>query len=498
MAELLLGDVPERNAARLGAERWALRHGDAVLSWGELAERALRRAHALAAHGIGQGDRVVLALPNGNAFFELTYALWKLGATPTVVSPRLPAAELEAIVTLAEPRAVIAADPALQAALGALPMDFGRDHDNRAPLPSLVSPCWKVMTSGGSTGRPKLIVDALPAVMDDAMQGLRMVRDGVMLNAAPLYHNFPFAMAHMHMVLGTSVVGMAKFDAAEFLALVERHRVQWTALVPTMMGRIARLPEKQRLGTDMSSLETVWHTAAPIAQGLKQLWIDWLDPERIWEIYGGTEGFCTTQLSGGEWLAHRGSVGRPVGGELSIRGDDGTALPPGEVGEVYMRKAGGGEPSYRYVGADSRRLGDGFESLGDLGWVDADGYLYIADRRADLILSGGHNVYPAEVEGALLDHPAVAEAIVIGLPDSDLGARVHAIVRLEEGEAASAEALTAFAAERLVSYKLPRTMEFTTQPLRDEAGKARRSRLREDRLRKMSGGRFFERARLAG
>jgi bile acid-coenzyme A ligase len=126
MAELLLGDVPERNAARLGAERWALRHGDAVLSWGELAERALRRAHALAAHGIGQGDRVVLALPNGNAFFELTYALWKLGATPTVVSPRLPAAELEAIVTLAEPSAVIAADPALQAALGALPMDFGR------------------------------------------------------------------------------------------------------------------------------------------------------------------------------------------------------------------------------------------------------------------------------------------------------------------------------------------------------------------------------------
>jgi bile acid-coenzyme A ligase len=502
MAELLLGDVPERNAVRLGAERWAVRHGDAVLSWGELAERALRRAHALAAQGVGQGDRVVLALPNGNDFFELTYALWKLGATPTVVSPRLPAAELQAILALAGPRAVIAADPALQAALGALPKDFGRDHENRAPLASLESPCWKVMTSGGSTGRPKLIVDALPSRMDDAMQGLRMVRNGVMLNATPLYHNFPFCVSHMQMVLGTSVVGMAKFDAAEFLALVERHHVQWTTLVPTMMGRIARLPEKVRLGHDMSSLETIWHTAAPIPYGLKQLWIDWLGPECVWEIYGGTEGFCTTQLSGSEWLAHRGSVGRAVGGELMIRGEDGAVLPPGEVGEVYMRKAGDGAASYRYVGAESRRLDDGFESLGDFGWVDADGYLYIADRRADLILSGGHNVYPAEVEGALLEHPAVAEAIVIGLPDSDLGARVHAIVRLEEDAAASGAviegALIAFVAERLVSYKLPRTVEFTEQPLRDEAGKARRSRLREDRLRIISGGHFFERARLAG
>jgi bile acid-coenzyme A ligase len=321
--------------------------------------------------------------------------------------------------------------------------------------------------------------------------------DGVMLNPAPLYHNFPFAMVHMQMLLGTSVVGMAAFDAAEWLALVERYRVQWTMLVPTMMSRIARLPESVRRGADLTALETVWHTAAPIPQGLKQLWIDWLGPDRIWEIYGGTEGFCTTQLSGSEWLAHRGSVGRIVGGELMIRGEDGAPLRPGEVGEIFMRKAGAA-PSYRYVGAQSRRLDDGFESLGDFGWVDAEGYLYIADRRADLILSGGHNVYPAEVEGALLDHPAVAEAIVIGLPDADMGARVHALVRLEEGASASKEDLLAFARERLVSYKLPRTIEFTDQPLRDEAGKARRGKLREERMRLLAGGLFFERARMAG
>jgi bile acid-coenzyme A ligase len=502
LAELLLGDVPERNAARLGAERWAVRHGDDALSWGELADRTLRRAHALAGQGVRQGDRVVLALPNANAFYELTFALWKLGATPTVVSPRLPAAELQAIVALAEPRAVVAADPALQAALGALPMDFGRDHAETAPLASHAAPSWKAMTSGGSTGRPKLIVDALPSVMDDGLRGLGMPVEGVMLNPAPLYHNFPFAMTHMQLMLGTSVVGMAKFDAEAFLQLVERWRVQWVSLVPTMMNRIARLPEKVRLGYDMSSLDTVWHTAAPIPPWLKQLWIDWLGPERIWEMYGGTEGFCTTQLNGVEWLAHRGSVGRPVGGELTIRGENGAPLPAGEVGEIFMRSnvwaAGGGAPSYSYVGAESRRLADGFESLGDYGWVDADGYLYIADRRTDLILAGGRNVYPAEVEAALLEHPAVAEAIVIGLPDADLGASVHAIVRLEEGAAASAADLTAFAGERLVAYKLPRTVEFTDQPLRDEAGKARRGRLREERMQAMAGGMFLDRFRMAG
>ncbi len=485
MAAVLLGDVPDRNAARLGPGREAVRHGDEALGWGELADRATRRAHALAGLGVAQGDRVVLALPNANAFFELTFALWKLGATPTVVSPRLPPAELRAIVDLAGPKAVLAADPALQAALGALPMDFGRDHPEAAPRASLESPHWKAMTSGGSTGRPKLIVDALPSRMDDGLRGLGMAVDGVMLNPAPLYHNFPFAMTHMHLLLGTAVVGMAKFDAADFLALLERHRVQWVSLVPTMMNRVMRLPPAERLARDMSSLATVWHTAAPVPPWLKQAWIDWLGPERIWEMYGGTEGFCTTQLNGTEWLAHRGSVGRPAGGEILIRGEDGGALPAGEVGEIFMRRtgAGAGTRSYAYVGAESRRLADGFESLGDFGWVDADGYLYIADRRTDLILSGGRNVYPAEVEAALLEHPAVAEAIVVGLPDADLGARVHAIVRPEDvAQAPDADALRAFAAARLVSWKLPRTIEFTAEALRDEAGKARRGQLRAERI----------------
>lgn len=484
MTSVLLGDIPERNAGRYGPARWAVRHGEHVLSWGELAENARRRAHALAAQGIGEGDRVVLSLPNGNAFFELTFAIWKLGATPTVVSPRLPLYELKGIVELAEPKAIIADDTALYEALSAWPVTFGSDHPDSAPFASREAACWKVMTSGGSTGRPKLIVDHHAANMDEANPGMGIPEGGVMLNPAPLYHNFPFTMTIMNMLQGNSVAGMIKFDATECLRLIERCGVQWLLIVPTMMNRISRLPEEVRASFDVSSLETVWHTSAPIAPWLKLDWIEWLGPEKIWEMYGGTEGVAATVLNGKEWLEHRGSVGRAMRGEVVVRAEDGRQLPIGEVGEIFMRGSGGEEAqeNYHYVGAESRRQADGFDSLGDFGWMDKDGYLYIADRRTDLILSGGRNIYPAEIEAVLTEHPAVAEAIAIGLPDPDLGACPHALVRLEIGQTITDAELLDFARERLIAYKLPRTIEFTETPLRDEAGKTRRSRLREERL----------------
>jgi bile acid-coenzyme A ligase len=487
---MLLGDVPRRNAGRLGPDRWAVRHGEDVLDWGTLADRAARRANALAAQDVGQDDFVVLALHNGNALYELTFALWILGATPTLVSPRLPRAELEGIVALASPRALIASDPDLAAAMGGLTADFGRDHPDATERPSLEARHWKAMTSGGSTGRPKLIVDHLPSRMEmgDGPSPLMLPRDGVILNPAPLYHNFPFALSHSAMVLGASVVSMERFDAAEMLALIDRHRVQWVNLVPTMMQRVARLPEEERARHDLSALETVWHTAAPVAPALKRFWIDWLGGDRIWEMYGGSEGYCTTLLNGTEWLAHPGSVGRCLGGEVRITGEDGAALPPGEVGEIFMRPHGAERRSYHYVGADSRRTDDGFESLGDFGWLDAEGYVYIADRRTDMILSGGRNVFPAEIESVLMEHPGVDVAVVIGLPDEDLGAVPHAIVRAEPGRTLpDADALRAFAAERLVGYKLPRSYEFTDAPLRDEAGKVRRSQLRAERTSETTG-----------
>jgi bile acid-coenzyme A ligase len=198
------------------------------------------------------------------------------------------------------------------------------------------------------------------------------------------------------------------------------------------------------------------------------------------ELYAGTEAQAVTVITGSEWLAHRGSVGQVTIGEMAIFDDEGRRLPAGETGEIYMRRPAGFPATYKYLGATPKTLADGWESLGDIGWFDADGYLYLADRRTDMILVGGSNVYPAEIESALEEHPAVQSVAVIGLPDDDLGAKVHAIVQVRSP--VSADELTAHLADRLVTYKQPRSYEFVEEALRDDAGKVRRSALREARL----------------
>jgi bile acid-coenzyme A ligase len=224
--------------------------------------------------------------------------------------------------------------------------------------------------------------------------------------------------------------------------------------------------------------------AAPMPAWLKQAWIDWLGAERIWELYGGTEAQGSTVICGTEWLEHRGSVGRPVNCDIRILDEQGVVRPPGEVGEIFLLPAGGPGATYHYLGAEARAAGEGYESIGDFGWLDADGYLYIADRRTDLILSGGANIYPAEVEVALMEHPGVEVAVVIGLPHEDLGAVAHAIVKPQADwtEPLDQAVLSDFLSERLVRYKTPRSYEFTGASLRDDAGKVRRAQLREERL----------------
>jgi bile acid-coenzyme A ligase len=213
---------------------------------------------------------------------------------------------------------------------------------------------------------------------------------------------------------------------------------------------------------------------------LKQCWIDWLGAEKVYELYAGTEAQTATIINGVDWLAHRGSVGRPQDGTVKITDEDGNEVPVGEKGEVWMRSLRD-TPTYHYVGAEARTLDGGWESLGDMGHLDADGYLYLGDRAADMILSGGANIYPAEVEAALQEHEGIHSCAVIGLPDEDKGNRVHAIIEADE-HSFDLDELKAFLAERLVVYKLPRTFEFVNTPLRDDAGKVRRSALRAERL----------------
>jgi bile acid-coenzyme A ligase len=444
-----------------------------------------RRADALALElrrcGVGVGDMVTVALPNGVEWFEAVAATWKLGATPQPVSPRLPSPELAAVVDLADPAVVIGVDPGLLPGRTCLPAGH-RPPEPTEPvdLPDVVSPAWKAPSSGGSTGRPKLIVSGDAGLIDpEADSPLLLTRDGCLVMPGPLFHNGPIVWSCTALLHGCHVVVLPRFDAEATLAALERYRADVVYLVPTMMKRIWNLPADVRTGYDLSALRVVWHLAEPCPPWLKEAWIGWLGPERIFELYAGTEAQARTVITGTEWLEHRGSVGRPSGGEVQICGPDGTVLPVGQEGEVWLRSFRS-TPAYRYIGAEARTRPGGWESLGDMGRLDADGYLYLGDRSHDMILVGGSNVYPAEVESALSEHPAVRSCAVIGLPDADRGSRVHAIVEADPAEVGAAQLLS-FTAERLVAYKCPRTVEFVDTALRDDAGKVRRSALREAR-----------------
>lgn len=461
-------------------DRPAITVGEQTVTRAELDRRTNRLARALARHDVAEGSMVTIALPNSIAFYEFAIAAWKLGATPQPISARLPEAEIDAVVALADPAVVVG--PEVDGRV-CLPADFEPDQQlSDDELPDVVAPEWKAPTSGGSTGRPKLIVSKDPGRFDPDEAGMMLMRgDDVQLVPGPLYHNGPFLFSCRGLFTGHHLVVMQRFDAEEALRLIERHRVGFVMMVPTMMQRIHKLPDATREAYDVSSLHTVLHLAAPCPPWLKQAWIDWLGPERILELYAGTEANGLTVIRGDEWLEHPGSVGRPVGCELKILDPEThEELPTGEVGEVYMRSRRGAGATYRYVGAEPTVV-DGFDTIGDLGWVDEDGYLYLADRRTDLIISGGANVYPAEVEAAIDTHPAVRSSAVIGLPDDDLGQRVHAIVDAT-GDVDEPE-LLAHLGQQLARYKVPRSVELTDEgPLRGDDGKVRRSALREARL----------------
>ncbi len=466
--------------AGLDPDRPAITCGDDSLTRAELESEANRLARDLAAGGAGAGDMVTIALPNSTGWFVAVAACWKIGAIPQPVSSRLPERELRAILELADPKVVIGVDPGMAPGRRVLPagyrpgMEFSAD-----PLPDVTSPAWKAPTSGGSTGRPKLIVSGDPASYDEDAPPVFAGPDGCMVMPGPLYHNGPIVWSCSAWLAGSHVVALPRFDAEATLAAVDRYRADVIYLVPTMMKRIWRLPEDVRASYDMSSLRAVWHLAEPCPEWLKQNWIDWLGPERILELYAGTEAQTATIITGTEWLDHRGSVGRPAPGTVMIADPDGCELPPGEKGEVWMRSLRD-RPTYRYVGATARTREGGWESLGDMGWLDRDGYLYLGDRMQDMILTGGANVYPAEVEAVLQEHPAVRSCAVIGLPHDDLGRSVHVIVEADPAVVTAAD-LLAFMGERLARYKVPRSVEFTGSPLRDDAGKVRRAALLAER-----------------
>lgn len=479
-----MADVPRWYAERKPKGTIAITHGEDALTWEQLERNANRRARAFAARGVKPGDFVAIGLPNGNTFFETSFAVWKCGATPTSLTWRLPRGEAAAVLEILKPSLVVGGQPDWNAP-NSLPVDFAPEGFSDEPVDNPVARYWKAMTSGGSTGRPKVILDHQPAVVETSVdQRLGIVRDVSLLNPGPLYHNAPFIISHTALFAGGRLTGMVKFDAEETLRLIAENSVQWVNFVPTMMHRIWALPDEVRNRYDVSSLQTVFHMAAPMPAWLKEKWIEWLGPEKIWELYGGTEAQGACVINGVEWLEHRGSVGKILEtSRLRIIGEDGNDVPVGETGEIYFLPNDGAGCTYHYLGADPKRRADGWESLGDIGRLDADGYLYLGDRLADMILRGGANIYPAEVEAAVSAHPEVRSCVVVGLPDPEFGQRVHAILELTEGADAQAVAdgMGDFLDDRLSRYKHPESFEIVSVGLRDDSGKVRRTLLRDER-----------------
>jgi bile acid-coenzyme A ligase len=448
-------------------------------TWRDLDRQTERLARTLLERGVRKGDRVALELSNSAELVLLVFASWKIGAVPVPVRWDLPAWERDRLLEVVDGRLSVRPDD-----VAALLSDARTQADD--PLPDVIGMQTNGICSSGSTGTPKVIVTDRPTVWVPSMSApfganwMPIERPQRMLGLAPLYHTNGFSCFTM-MLGGDTVILLQKFDAELIVDLVERHRVTTFTATPTMLQRIARVPGVDK--RDLSSIRFILQGAAVLPPSVAHAWFDLVGPERIVMAYGMSEQLGLTCLRGDEWLSHQGSVGRGFREtEVRIIGPDGAVLGAGEIGEIYLRSPHTGAYSYLGDAPMLPRTEDGFASAGDLGHVDEDGYLYIADRRVDLILSGGANVYPAEVESALAEHPAIADVVVVGLPDEEWGQRVHAIVAPMAADAPpSAPDVIAFAKQRLAAYKVPKTVEIVAEIPRTAATKVSRSALVAER-----------------
>jgi acyl-CoA synthetase (AMP-forming)/AMP-acid ligase II len=478
-----------------------------TLSFGELERRSRAAALLLRAHGLGRDDAVCMLVPNRAEFFELAWAAQRTGLRWTPLNTHLNADDAAYIVGDTGATVIVAdaslgalaiaiaeAVPALVhrfscngAIDGFAPYEAARDGLLGQPLGD-ESEGIDMLYSSGTTGRPKGVrfplpdgpigtpgrIDVLTAEVYGGTAASRF------LCPAPLYHAAPLRFSMAFQRLGATVVLQDRFDASQVLAAIDVHAITHTALVPTMFSRLLKLPAAERLAADTSSLRHVIHGAAPCPPDVKRAMIDWWGPV-LDEYYAATEGVGYCSITSEEWLARPGSVGRPVRGRAHVLDEDGRELGPTEVGLVYFETDGAFEYHNDAAKTASVKNARGWVTLGDIGWVDRDGYLYLTDREADVIISGGVNIYPREAEDVLITHPAVDDVGVIGEPDAEMGERTVAVVKLRPGVAPSAELsaeLLGYCTARLSAFKCPRRIDFATELPRLPTGKLQRRVLR--------------------
>ncbi len=482
-----------------------------VITFSEHEARANRLAHLFRDRGLVRGDHVAFLVENNARYFELIAAAERSGLYFTCINSHLTADEVAYIVDDCDAKVLIASAATRDAALGAarvapkvetfLMIDAEGDDGPFVPYARAVAelPSGPIadeslgvamLYSSGTTGKPKGIWRELPdnkpsdpmAVIEFVKFLLGLHPGARYLSPAPMYHSAPLAALMSSIRLGATAVVMERFDPELFLASIERHEVTHTQVVPTMFSRLLKLPEEIRTRYDLSSLERCVHAAAPCPIPVKEQMIEWWGPI-ITEYYGATEGNGFTLCTSEEWLAHKGTVGKAVLGTPHIFDEDGKECPAGEVGTIYFE----GATEFHYYGdeaktAESRDPSGAMSTLGDMGYLDEEGFLYLTDRASYMIISGGVNIYPQECENLLITHPKVADAAVFGVPNADLGEEVRAVVQpaagVSAGDALGAE-LIAFCREHLATYKCPRQVDFEAELPRSPAGKLYKRRLRD-------------------
>lgn len=472
-----------------------------VVTFGEMEARANQLAHLFRQAGLREGDAVAILLENNEHFHTVMWAARRSGLYYVPINTHLTASEAAYIIDNSAAKAIIgsaALRPVLEGLAEHLPdglpdllITIGDDLDGWLRYPECVAdqPTTPIddeiegdllQYSSGTTGRPKGIKRELPHLPPSEAPGLMtmlvsfwMNPNGVYLSPAPLYHTAPSVWSLTMQAAGIPVVVMEKFDAEGTLDAIARHRVTHGQFVPVMFTRMLKLPETVRNSYDISSLERVMHAAAPCPVEVKKQMIDWWGPI-VDEYYASSEAIGSTLISAEEWLAHPGSVGKPMVGNLHILDDEGNELPPGQPGEIYFES----QNTFEYLNdaekTASSRHPKGWMTVGDIGYLDDDGYLYLTDRRHHMIISGGVNIYPQEAENMLVIHPRVMDAAVFGIPDDEMGQSVKGVVQLvDHGEASEelAEELLSWLRDRLAHYKCPRSISFEPQLPRTDTGK---------------------------
>jgi len=492
--------------------------GERSLSQDRFVDRAARAAGGLARIGIGANDAVALLLRNDIAFLEASRAASMLGAFSVPINWHLSGAEVAFIIEDSGARVlvvhadllpalapslpagltvlIVATPPEIAEAYGipaqqcAVPVDQ-TDWDawvdaEQSVVPVPVAPPAAIIYTSGTTGRPKG-VRRNPADAETLQRGMTLGAfvmdlrpDARTMITGPMYHAAPNVYAQAMVAVGAEVWLEPKFDAEELLAAIETHRLTHLNLVPLMFVRLLKLPEAVRRKYDVSSLRHVVHAAAPCPIDIKRQMIEWWGPV-LTEYYGSTETGAVVHCTAEEWLAHPGTVGRALPhSDVLIIGDNGEELPRGEIGEIFARNHSVAD--FSYSGAPEKRGEidrEGLITSGDVGYLDADGFLFLCDRRKDMVISGGVNIYPAEIESALVGHPGVADCAVFGIPDEEFGEALAAVVQMEPGATLSAAQVRDYLRERIARYKVPKLVEFASELPREDTGKIFKRKLRD-------------------